>query len=277
MHKVRYLMLLSLLSCKTFVMENQSNQSDADLSSIDRRVARMNRERGITPLHCAVSTECLKTVTDLIASGANPNSQNCDGETPLHILCLYDFGDPHKSTPSEIEKLSKKRFQIARALLNNGANPNIKTTKEGHNPLFYLIGFQIFYHSTDPLLSVPLLAQRKSLIKLLLHHNAQFLKNTNGKTCIQYAQTRQTQDPLELANFAEREAQRLKLLYLNLLYRPQIYLDKYKESRKQGTSPFTQLPLDIVKMIIDMVTPNCPWPKENYVQLVAKLKGKEPA
>ncbi len=54
----------------------------------------------------------------LLDAGANPNAQNDDGKTPLHIVCELDNRD----------------VELAKILLNRGADPKI-TTNDGKNAL----------------------------------------------------------------------------------------------------------------------------------------------
>ena len=65
-------------------------------------------------LHMATSKLQLNLVKELLKYGANPNSKDYEGNTPLHLLCLI------------FSKDSDTAKQIAKVLLESGANTNAK-------------------------------------------------------------------------------------------------------------------------------------------------------
>ena len=74
---------------------------------------------GSTPLHQAAAAEGEHTdiVELLLAHKADVNAADRQGVTPLHYALLADNPD------------------VARSLLNHGANPNVKDNNAGHTPL----------------------------------------------------------------------------------------------------------------------------------------------
>jgi ankyrin repeat protein len=60
-------------------------------------------------------------VSLLLDHGADPNCQNDNGETPLHLVCQLPMRDP----------------EIAQLLLSKGADPRIQT-KDGKKPIDFL-------------------------------------------------------------------------------------------------------------------------------------------
>ena len=78
-----------------------------------------------TPLHYAAKHGHLGCIKLLLSYGADPNSQDDDGYTPLHYLCQI-----HSPRQEEGETL-RLGTQI---LLDFGANPKMKTIG-GHTPL----------------------------------------------------------------------------------------------------------------------------------------------
>lgn len=66
-------------------------------------------------------TDAAKVVTMLLGFGANPNSQNDKGETPLHLACQATRRDP----------------DIVKILLKYGADPLLRT-KDGKQAIDFL-------------------------------------------------------------------------------------------------------------------------------------------
>lgn len=67
-----------------------------------------------TPLHCAVASRSIETLRLLLAYKPDLDAVNLDGQTPLH------------TAPS---------FELASALLREGADPNIRCEIKGWTPL----------------------------------------------------------------------------------------------------------------------------------------------
>ncbi|WP_278379892.1 ankyrin repeat domain-containing protein [Chryseobacterium arthrosphaerae] len=77
------------------------------------------REKGMlqTPLMLAAEMERVQSVKLLLEYGADPNLQNIDGKTALHLLPVKQ--PAKQSTP-------EAKVEIAALLLENGADINIK-------------------------------------------------------------------------------------------------------------------------------------------------------
>ena len=73
---------------------------------------------GETPLHIACRYKMTDAIKLLLQASADPNIKNENGDAPLHIACMYEFTDAIKM------------------LLQAGANPNIKNL-EGETPLYW--------------------------------------------------------------------------------------------------------------------------------------------
>uniref|UniRef100_A0ABD2XQ38 Uncharacterized protein n=1 Tax=Trichogramma kaykai TaxID=54128 RepID=A0ABD2XQ38_9HYME len=111
---------------------------------------------GDSPLHLAVATDHTKIAELLLKSGANPNSINMVGYTPLHTMSKrfvddyvakilfkisdekyrpvqVDARDVEGNTPLHLALKCGGGF-LVKSLLRNGANPNL-TNAEGSTPL----------------------------------------------------------------------------------------------------------------------------------------------
>ncbi|XP_014229906.2 ankyrin-3-like [Trichogramma pretiosum] len=110
---------------------------------------------GNTPLHLAVKNGYLKTSEILLTRGADPNSANQEGSTPLHIICRdgrsnllklffkianaigypvwVNVSDKEGNTPLHLT-ISHKSMKNSEILLVNGANPNL-ADKNGYTAL----------------------------------------------------------------------------------------------------------------------------------------------
>ena len=87
--------------------------------------------------------------------------------------------------------------------------------------------------------------------------------NGHNKTTIECAQESTSFERHEFAEYAKRL----------LLHKP-----AYLRLLTRNTSILNALPTDIIKLIIDAKFPkvlSLPWPKENFMELFAKLEKKE--
>lgn len=84
---------------------------DGTSANLVRRQIEHRDESQRTALHIACTSGCIETARLLIQRGANVNAANCQKERPLHTCAL--LGSPD-------------RLQIARLLLENGANLGLK-------------------------------------------------------------------------------------------------------------------------------------------------------
>lgn len=109
---------------------------------------------GTTPLHAACAHWNFIVVSNLLQAGANPNAQDKDGNTPLHLALgaiegqNYGASENLPGTPlTEQQKRARTQVQgqvafqqsqnredIVRYLLNKQADPTIKNN-EGKTPL----------------------------------------------------------------------------------------------------------------------------------------------
>lgn len=97
----------------------RSTLSDLPVEDIDRR-----DQYGNTLLLAACQYRCEALVRIMLNKGADPNSLNSAGASCLHFACYK-------------ESMSKS---IAKALLQNGANPEVCETTYGCTPLHYCAG-----------------------------------------------------------------------------------------------------------------------------------------
>ena len=75
-----------------------------------------------TPLHYAAFIASPKILQSLIASNANPNIKNQDGDTPLSVLCTHDA--------SSEAMILKCLVEMVNILLGANADPNVQILKE---------------------------------------------------------------------------------------------------------------------------------------------------
>uniref|UniRef100_A0ABD2WWG8 Uncharacterized protein n=1 Tax=Trichogramma kaykai TaxID=54128 RepID=A0ABD2WWG8_9HYME len=115
-------------------------------------------EDGNTPLHMAIHKDHVNLVGFLLRRGANPNSPNKDGETPLHRICEANIDDlavemlfkicdeKHQSMQVDAQDkmgqtplhaaITKGNMKLVEILMRRGANPNL-ATNIGSTPLHY--------------------------------------------------------------------------------------------------------------------------------------------
>ncbi|CAB0037177.1 unnamed protein product [Trichogramma brassicae] len=117
-------------------------------------------ETGDSPLHLALEARSKKSVESLLRVGADPNSANKEGLTPLHIICkrhddnvelfemLFELSD-EKYHPVQIDArdelgntplhlaLNNGPKKIVELLLRRGADTNL-ANKEGLTPLYII-------------------------------------------------------------------------------------------------------------------------------------------
>lgn len=96
-------------------------------------------DKGNTALHAACQKGLLKAVKFFLRQGADPNSKNLNGGTPLHMACARHTIQAHIKDPKtkKIIKTEKKTInpnpEIIKLLLAYSADPNIKN-KQGKAP-----------------------------------------------------------------------------------------------------------------------------------------------
>lgn len=83
----------------------------------------------------------INEVINLIQTGADVNVKDGRGYTPLHMAAMQDVGQGNinfvtgKTEPPD-DKAIETNFEIAKLLIENGANVNVKDN-EGDTPLFH--------------------------------------------------------------------------------------------------------------------------------------------
>jgi|GEM_PF-6263825 hypothetical protein len=234
-------------------MESESEAKDREeqvINTINERLEKnldLNANMGSPfgnqkPLHRAIHHDRTgQLALKLLTAGADPNALNCWGETPLHWACA----------PRE---LSLENIKI---LLTYNANPNIldagcylTPTSYGETPLHSLCGAS---HSTD----------KQIALKLLLAHGANPLeKNGYGKTCLELLSEK---DP-KLGQIATRIYEHKIAAYVLLL-----------RGKETNESLFRRLPKELLKLILDNIFSNFPWPEEilNSAKLLDLLKPEQ--
>jgi cytohesin len=109
-------------------------------------------ENGFTPLHLAAANGYKSMVEFLLTTKADVNAKDNAGSTPLHQAAAADGGHSdivelllaHKAdvNAADTQGLTPLHYalladnpDVATALLNHGANPNVKDNTAGHTPL----------------------------------------------------------------------------------------------------------------------------------------------
>jgi ankyrin repeat protein len=153
----------------------------------DRTVNVQNFSMHDTPLHKAAAFESNPIIIEmLLAAGANPNIQNGDSETPLHVnlsygdhgneqtvhLLLEAHADPNNAgskgiTPLHLAAMNGK-IEIFRMLVKAGADIR-KPDNDGHTPLHYAMSHEII---TELLALGAAIDQQDQQGRTALHHVA---------------------------------------------------------------------------------------------------------
>lgn len=73
-------------------------------------------------------------VRKLLQEGANPNTVDQNGKTPLHVVCQF-YGRKHL----ENEAVQARVLEIVQVLLEHGADVNAKEYEDWCTPLYYYL------------------------------------------------------------------------------------------------------------------------------------------
>jgi hypothetical protein len=120
---------------------NQSKNNPKEFISESANCNSQNKD-GDTPLHLAVKNNNFSRVESLLKGGANPNQKNNSGFTPLHISAYLGFRD--------ISILLIRAGASLNIEATNGNTPAQLAIKQGHNELvkeFYREGWDIHYRN----------------------------------------------------------------------------------------------------------------------------------
>ena len=155
---------------------------------------------GDTPLLIAASYLSQKNVEELLKQNninINPQFRYTSNVTPLHAACLSSV---------TVKEEAIKQEAIVKALLDHGANPNLRNRSE-HTPLYEMICLRFRDHCDIPAKLEAFVAQRKKIIALIAPKTDLALKYKSGKTLFEDAYA--INDPLcvEFAEFAKQAAE----------------------------------------------------------------------
>ncbi|CAB0037905.1 unnamed protein product [Trichogramma brassicae] len=122
------------------------------------------------PLHLALANDERNVVSLLLRHGADPNSANEAGETPLHVICRRQYDDDELAkiffgTKAKLDVRDKRgntplhlalvnyRMKLVELLLRQGADPNVPN-EEGSTPLHVICESHRFHHFMEKLFDV---------------------------------------------------------------------------------------------------------------------------
>jgi OmpA family len=94
----------------------------------------VTNEKGQTFLHTDIATWAAQHIRDLIKANANPNAQDYQGNTPLHIVNVARREGYGGTLAPTIELNQSEKQQLWDTLIAAGANPNIPN-KAGQLPV----------------------------------------------------------------------------------------------------------------------------------------------
>jgi ankyrin repeat protein len=105
----------------------------------------------------------------VIGCGVDPNIQDKDGETPLHLAAW----DGH--------------LDVVELLLEHGANPNIQENKYGKTPLHYAVSRRLENKFGRTLLHFTVSRRHVDVARVLLDHGADpTISDNKGRTPLDY-------------------------------------------------------------------------------------------
>uniref|UniRef100_A0AAT9UR03 Ankyrin repeat containing protein n=1 Tax=Apapanepox virus TaxID=3049969 RepID=A0AAT9UR03_9POXV len=145
-----------------------------------------SNDNGFTPLHTAVNTHSLETTSILLSYGVTVDAKDYEGNTPL----MYGLSYP----------------DVVKLLLQKGANPNVVNNK-GHTPLKIAMSVCILssrYLISHIILQEYLLTKQQSVRNEGMMINANLMKNSASLKSIRIS--------------CENELERMKMLRINSKY-----------------------------------------------------------
>jgi ankyrin repeat protein len=177
---------------------------------------------GMRLIHIAVRYDNPLAVGLLIQHGANPNSKNAYGDTPLHMAAELDFSGPtfillangaNAKTLSIIGDTPLHRaagagsYQALMAMLSRKVRPNMRNNLSRITPLhtaarynqrdtaFALIKYGALINARDSDLDTPLIDASRAgsldVVNLLLNFGASVdLRDAEGRTALMWAATK---------------------------------------------------------------------------------------
>jgi ankyrin repeat protein len=267
--------LFSAVSARNLEMAKFLIANKADVNSV--------ANEGWTPLHSAVQTGQLKLVELLLQNGANTeakvNAPNFRGETALHLagngreiveLLLKSGANPNSTDDSGATPLHyaarRGAEEIAELLLAHGADVNAKTLS-GETPLFRAVG-----------------NLKMSMVELLLKHKANpNLANNNDQTPLSIVLSIARREPSnkDLVQTSE-EIAKLLIKYgadENYQRRTQIAVTRdFKQVYPifhKGTNSWNRFSLlEVLGMAYSSPSTGFPFPNLSKI-VIHRLKGKE--